>query len=52
MVEYVKQLNLVFTKQSNDVEGFDYTNLKPKFGNPFGQISQKPPRRDKSHRRQ
>jgi|TARA_R100000084_G_scaffold96053_1_gene49916 hypothetical protein len=31
MVEYVKQLNLVFTKQSDDIEDFDYTNLKSKF---------------------
>jgi hypothetical protein len=31
MVEYVKQLKLVFTKESDDIEDFDYSNLKPRF---------------------
>jgi|TARA_B100001939_G_C16936017_1_gene616044 hypothetical protein len=31
MVEYVKELTIVFTKQSDDIEDFDYNNLKPKF---------------------
>ena len=31
MVEYVKELNILFTKVNDDIEDFDYTNLKPKF---------------------
>ncbi len=31
MVEYVKELTLTFKKESDDIEDFDYSNLKPKF---------------------
>ena len=30
-LDYVKELTIVFTKQSDDIEDFDYNNLKPKF---------------------